>query len=108
MTQGTPTGFPQSTTALTRPFGALPFLRSKILWVDAFQELAELLHLFFVLVVADDDGRLVEDGLVGEDRRAQAGGQGNGVGWPARHRVPRAVRGHLDLGVEGALPKLCD
>ena len=70
----------------------------------ALQELPEAFDLVLLVVLADHDRGLVEHGLVGEDRRAQAGGQGDGVRRAARHLHLTAVLGHLDVGVEGALP----
>ena len=51
---------------------------------------------------------LVEHGLLGEDRRAGAGGQGDGVGRPARHLVDAVAGVQLDLGEERAVPQVGD
>src|SRR5436305_14513073 len=81
----------------------------EVFGVDLLEELAEALDLLFLLLfLADDDGGLVEHALLGEDRGAQPGGEGDGIGGTARDGVAAAVAGELDLGVERALSKLGD
>src|SRR6188768_2827326 len=57
----------------------------EVLGADLVDELAELLDDVLALgvvhgVVLDDGGRLVDDLLRGEDRRAHPHGQGDGIG----------------------------
>src|SRR5690606_6312878 len=82
----------------------------EVLGVDVVDELPELLdHLLGLLLVGLlDPAGLVEDLLLGVDRRADADGQRDGIRRPARHRPDLAVGRERDLRVEGAVPQRGD
>src|SRR4029453_6757155 len=63
----------------------------EILRAHLVEELPELLHLALLVVALDEDGRLAEHVLLGEDGRVGPHGEGDGVAGPARHRELGAV-----------------
>src|SRR5271166_1585493 len=80
---------------------------AEVLGRDRVEELPELLDFaFFVLLfVRDGHARLVQDLLAGENLRAGAQRQRNGIGWPRAHL--RAV-GEDQVGVEDTVPQRGD
>src|SRR5690606_38218812 len=77
---------------------------AEVLRGDRVQELPELLDLVLLLVRYRDAG-LLQDVLAGEDRRAGAQGEGDGVGGAGAHLHPV---GEDEVGEEDALAEIGD
>src|SRR5712692_6462761 len=74
----------------------------EVLGADLVEELAELLDLLLLFVVLEEDARLGEDLLVGEDRDrlGVAYRQRDRVGWPGGDAEHAAGAVDFDLGEE--------
>src|SRR5512138_3781149 len=106
-----------SRTGRLRPRAPRVNARSRATWsggevlgVHVVDELPELLdHLLGLLLVGLlDPAGLIEDLLLGVDRRPDADGQRDGVRRPAGHRPDLAVCRERDLRVERAVPQRGD
>src|SRR5438132_7442018 len=109
-TGGRTLGFTTPPTCSSGPRSCAPRTpggSGEVLGVDVLQELPELLDLL-LLVVADDDGGLGQDLLVGEDGDVHPDGESDGVTGAGRDLIGAPILVHLDHREERAVLQLGD